>query len=114
MKKKIVYIAHPVKGDELFSIEDNIRNIEKIVRHINLTYRDVCAIAPYYLDLICMSDNNSTEREIGISKNKTLIQSGVFDEIWLFGHKLSFGMRDEALQFLDLGKQVVNNINKIV
>ena len=113
MKKKIIYVAHPIASDEIYTTEQNLKNIERIVKHLNLK-EEVIAIAPYYLDCVCMEDYIPHHRIIGVRKNKALIETGCFDEIWLFGHKLSMGMREECLMFIEMKKPVINFINVFI
>lgn len=47
--KKIVYIAHPISGN----IKENLADLIRIIRVINLTQDDVTPLAPYYTVVIC-------------------------------------------------------------
>jgi len=119
-KKKIVYVAHPISGD----VEGNLDDLARILRIINLdahpqkhesqlfSFEDVVPQAPYYADIICLNDNNALERKRGIDNDVAMIESGVFDELWLTGDKISFGMSEEVKLFLLQGKPIIDYTNK--
>ncbi len=115
MKTKIVYIAHPIGGD----VENNLKDLARILRVININSNNtpdstrIVPVATYYADVISLEDSNEIERKIGITNSEILIKTGVFDELWLTGKYISEGMRNEILLFSNIGKPVVNYINKI-
>lgn len=90
-KKKIVYIAHPISGD----IEKNLHSIRRIIRELNLANRHIVPFAPYYVDVVSLDDNNPAERERGIQNDHALLERGFVDEMWLYGSRISDGMREE-------------------
>lgn len=90
---KIVYIAHPISGD----ITGNLEKIRKIVRHINLTEPDVVPFAHYWLDCHALDDNIPEERERGIKNDVALMSAGFINEVWLYGDKISMGMKHEII-----------------
>lgn len=106
---KIVYIAHPISGD----IESNLADIRRIVRKINLEYDDVAPFVPYYVDIVSLDDNNPKERARGIANDTAILKSGIVNEVWLTGHKLSKGMEAEAQIAIELDIPVVDFINKL-
>lgn len=91
MKLKIAYIAHPVSGD----VKGNIEKIKSIVREINLNEPKTVPFVPYLSDLMALDDSIPEERERGIKNNIRLIQSGIVDELRLYGDKVSKGMLAE-------------------
>lgn len=97
-KKKIVYIAHPIGGD----VEGNLKKLRNIVRQLNMTFRDIVPFVPYYADVVSMDDNDPHQRERGIENDVALFLSGVIDEVWLYGDRISDGMREE----IDLARQL--------
>lgn len=133
MKKKIVYIAHPIATDEKFTVEQNIADILRIIKNINigkdfslflssgLCDKDnfpefqisVIPLAPYIGDVLAMNDAVAHERKRGIDNGIAIIETGVFDELWLTGHKLSLGMQEEVRLFKLQGKPIINLIDKI-
>ena len=106
---KIVYIAHPISGN----IEENLKDLIRIIRKINLDYPDVVPLAPYYADILALDDTKAEERMRGIKNDVALIHTGIFEEIWLTGNKISFGMQEEIRLFVLQGKEVVNLIGMI-
>lgn len=132
---KIVYVAHPISGN----IEANLKDLCRILRVINMNqlvlkfrldsddiinetvtvdaiqydFSGIIPCAPYYADIIALDDTIAAERKRGVENDITLIQTGMFDELWLTGDKLSFGMIEEVKLFQLLGKPVVNYIGKI-
>mgnify|MGYP001286558018 CR=1 FL=1 len=137
MKKKIVYIAHPIGGDVLANLEDLVRILriintnshkgklkfgitnEDIVDNTITVYQDnfdfsnVVPIAPYYADILALDDANPLERKRGIENCIALITTGAFDELWLTGTHISLGMREEVTMFVLQGKPVIDYTNKI-
>lgn len=119
MNKKIVYIAHPISGD----VESNLRDLIRILRIINMDthleshipefdFSNVIPQAPYYHDIIALDDNNPLERKRGIDNDIAMINTGIYDELWLTGDRISFGMSEEVKLFVKLGKPVINYIGK--
>jgi hypothetical protein len=88
---KIVYIAHPVSGD----IEGNLKKIIAIIRQINLTEPETIPFAHYVVDCYALDDTVPDERARGIKNDIALFKAGFIDELWLFGDKISNGMRSE-------------------
>lgn len=91
MKKKLVYIVHPIKGD----VMDNVERILRIVRDINLNCKNVIPFAPYLADVLALNDDNPEERKRGIRNDKYILASGIVDEIWVYGDRVTQGMSDE-------------------
>lgn len=101
---KIVYIAHPISGD----VKGNIQKILDIVRDINIHMPDVLPFAHYVVDCQTLNDDIPEERERGIKNDITLIRAGFINELWLFGNRVSSGMRDEIVLFSELGIPVIS------
>lgn len=91
MKKTIAYIAHPVQGD----VAGNIEKILAIVKDINFMYADVVPFVPYLADLMALDDSVPEERARGISNGTTILKSGLVNELWLYGRKITTGMKAE-------------------
>ena len=104
---RIIYIAHPISGN----IDKNLADIIRIVRKINDLFSGVVPCVPYYADILALDDNKIMERMRGIENNIELIQSGVFEELWLTGTHISFGMNEEIKLFKLLGKTIVDWTN---
>ena len=95
MRKKVVYIAHPIAGD----VAANLAALLKIVRHINTSpkYATVVPLVPYYADVLTLDDNVPEERAKGLANGQALIaREGIIDEVWMCGHTISPGMKQEA------------------
>ena len=95
----IAYIAHPIGGD----VEGNLAEVCKIVRKINLEYDDVVPFVPYYCDVVSLDDSNLEERSRGIKNNHTILNSGMVDELWVYGTKISSGVAGEISLAKKLG-----------
>lgn len=89
---KIVYIAHPVGAPTKEGIENNLADLRRIVRKINLEYPDIVPFVPYYADIVSMDDNVLSERERGIKNDNAILRSGMIDEMWATGNRISNGM----------------------
>lgn len=94
---KIVYIAHPIGGD----VEGNLKKILAIVRQINLTEPDVVPFVPYFVDCHALNDGVPEERDRGIKNDREFFIRRVFDELRLYGDRISPGMSAE----IDLAKE---------
>ena len=105
---KIVYIAHPISGN----IDENLADIIRIIRKINDLFSDVVPCAPYYADILSLDDTKPLERKRGIDNDIAMITSGVFEELWLTGTHISFGMNEEIKLFKLLGKTIVDCTNQ--
>lgn len=88
----VAYIAHPIQGD----VQENLRHVKKIVRHINMTLKHVVPFVPYYVSCVALDDDDQVERARGISNNLHLLTSGVVDMVWLYGPHISQGMAQEV------------------
>ena len=109
---KIAYIAHPIGAPTKEGIENNLADLRRIVRKINLEYEDIDPFVPYYADIVSMDDNVLAERERGIKNDKAILEAGFIDELWLTGDWLSNGMIEERNIALIEGLPVVNYLNK--
>ena len=89
---KIIYIAHPIGAPTKEGIEANLADLRRIVRKINLEHPDIIPFVPYYADIVSMDDNVFAERERGIKNDKAILESGIVNELWLTGDRLSNGM----------------------
>jgi len=103
MTKKIVYIAHPIGGD----VENNIKKVVAICREVNLTEPNIIPFVPYLSDLYALNDEIPVERERGLSNGLFMLKKGFIDEIWLYGDRISNGMRAEINICLEVGIKVV-------
>jgi len=87
-KNKIVFIAHPIKGD----IEKNVEDVLKICSEIVATEKNVIPFAPYLQTLLYLDDGIKEERELGMKYNAEFFKRRAFDELWLTGDDITSGM----------------------
>lgn len=90
MKKKIVYIAHPIGGD----VEANLKSIQEIYLLISRTRPDVIPFCPYYATVMSLDDSVPNDRELGMEHNKIFFERGIIDELWWF-KRISSGVSKE-------------------
>lgn len=90
---RVAYIAHPISGDE----KENIKKILEIARKINLEEIDVVPFVPYLADVMCLDDTVPRERRRGIKNGHHILESGVVDELRLYGNIITKGMQEEIL-----------------
>lgn len=100
---RIAYIVHPVSGD----VAGNIEKILAIVKKINLERQDVVPFAPYITDLLSLDDNDPIQRERGINNDIAILSSGMVNELWVYGSKISAGMKAEIKLAFDLNIPVI-------
>lgn len=103
MDKKIVYIAHPISGD----IKGNLEKIRKIIRDINIKHDDILPFAHYWVDCHALDDTNAEERQRGIDNDIVLFKRRFIDELWLYGDKISSGMKSEIELARELNIKIV-------
>lgn len=102
MKKKIVYLCHPISGN----VQKNLNLIEIIYRIISREHPDIVPFAPYWITCHALNDKWPTDRAIGFSHNKEFFDRKVMDEVWVYGD--SPGVRQEIEWAKELGIKVVN------
>lgn len=100
---KIVYIAHPISGN----VKENLKKIVRIARNINLEESETVPCANYFLDCYTLNDDIPTERERGIKNGTALMKKCFYDEIRLYGDRISKGMYNEISMAHKLGIPVV-------
>ena len=101
MNKKTVFIAHPIKGD----IEGNMKKALQICEDVHS--KEIIPIAPYLVSLRYLDDTVIEDRELGIEANVECFNRKYLDELWLFGDRISSGMREEVLLAKKLGIPVI-------
>jgi len=94
--KKTVFIAHPVSGD----IANNIAKALAVCREVH--YQGIIPLAPYITALMYLDDTIPEERAMGIDACFILFDRRAFDELWLYGDRISDGMKDEVLRAIEL------------
>ena len=88
---KIVYVAHPISGD----IESNLAKIIGIIREININEPDTIPFAHYWVDCHALDDRVLEERNRGIKNDHEFFKRKIFDELRLYGDRISYGMSEE-------------------
>lgn len=85
MTKK-VYICAPLGGN----IQENLKKAKQYAR-----YALLCGTAPVvpHFYALCLNDNISKEREIGMAAGLSLLW--FCDEMWIFGDEVTKGMKAE-------------------
>lgn len=106
---KICYIAHPISGN----VDENLADLRRIIRKINLEYPDIVPFCPYYADVVSLNDNDPAERERGIKNDSFLINKQFIDEVWLTGNKMSYGMEKEVALAAINEIPIMNYINQL-
>ena len=101
---KIVYIAHPISGN----VSGNLSAIKEIVRGINLRMPEVLPFAHYVIDCESLNDTIPEERERGIKNDIVLLKAGFINELWLYGSRVSEGMKHEIALAKELGIPVIS------
>lgn len=103
MKKKIVYVAHPISGDVL----QNLRDIQMHYQLISAK-DEVIPFVPYYATVMSLDDSDQFQRQKGFSHNEAIFKAGIIDEVWLFGDKISSGMKQEIIWANELNIPVIS------
>ena len=88
---KIIFISHPIAGD----VKNNIAKIISICASIHTA--EIFPVAPYLLTLEYLRDEVGEERALGIESGLVYLRRGHVDEVWLFGEKITSGMRQEIM-----------------
>ena len=56
---------------------------------------EMVPLVPYLADLYALDDNVPNERQRGIKNDIAVLKSGLINEVWLYGDKISTGMQEE-------------------
>lgn len=91
MNKKTVFIGHPIGGN----IKSNVEKVLKICEKVHT--KDIIPVAPYLISLQYLSDEVIEDRNLGMEVNHECFHRRYVDELWLFGDKISEGMKKEIL-----------------
>lgn len=96
---KLVYIASPYAGD----IQHNTRMAIEYSRYAVCC--GVAPVAPHLLYPLFLRENNPAEREQGIKMGLRFLAS--CDAVWIFGERISEGMRREIAEAERLGIPII-------
>ena len=90
MRKKLVYICSPCRGD----VEKNIEKAQRYCREAVELWDDVIPIAPHVYFTQFLDDTKQEERAAGMDMGLSLL--AMCDELWVYGiENPSEGMRSE-------------------
>ena len=90
-KKQLVFICSPYRGETPDEVQQNTRNAEWYCR---LAYTlGYIPFAPHLYFTRFLADNCETERKDGMAMGKVIMLQCA--ELWVFGDKISDGMRSE-------------------
>src|SRR3989344_5969551 len=89
--KKTVFIGHPIGGD----IRGNAEKVLKICAEVHT--QDIIPVAPYLISLQYLNDEVLEDRQLGMGANHECFRRKYVDELWLFGDRISSGMKQEVL-----------------
>lgn len=101
MPQKTIFIGHPIGGD----IKGNIEKVLKIC--LELHTKGIIPVAPYLVSLQYLDDEVAEDRELGMEANHECFRRRYVDELWLFGDRISSGMRQEVVLARAMGIPVV-------
>lgn len=108
-KPAIAYVAHAI-GDD---VENNLTDLRRIIKIINLTMPHIIPFCSYYADVVSLDDNIPEQRDRGIFNSSCILQSGVIDELYLTGFRISAGMEQEINHCIALNIPIRNFINQL-
>lgn len=85
MKKK-VYICAPLGGQ----VNENLQNA---IRYTEYALKTGAAPITTHFYALCLNDHNPIERRMGMEAGQSLLW--FCDEMWIFGDRISAGMKEE-------------------
>ncbi|MCD6381885.1 MAG: DUF4406 domain-containing protein [Candidatus Aenigmarchaeota archaeon] len=97
---KIVYVSSPFQGNE--------ENLERARRYCRLVVsKGYLPLTPHVYFSQFMDDKNPEDRKLAMEMNKKLVEFA--DEMWVFGNKITEGMKEEIEYFTKVkGKDKIN------
>lgn len=98
---KTVYICHPIGGD----VKNNVQKVTEICSTIHNEH--IIPVVPYLVSLQYLDDEVKEDRELGIDANLECFRRKFVDEVWLYGERISPGMKQEILIAREYGIPVV-------
>ena len=101
MTKKTVFIGHPISGD----IKGNVEKVLKICSELHT--KDIIPVAPYLISLQYLDDKIVEDRELGMEANHECFHRRYVDELWLFGDRISDGMKKEILLAKEMNMPII-------
>ncbi|MBI2672786.1 hypothetical protein HYX19_00855 [Candidatus Woesearchaeota archaeon] len=95
----IAYIIHPLKGDEHFTLEQNIERVRGICKNLYSKELLPISVALYFTQF--MDDTKKEDRELGLEFDLEILRREFINKILAYGHKVSYGMGLE----INVGKE---------
>ena len=89
-KIEIAYIIHPLKGDEFFTLEQNLERVKNICKSLYSKELMPISVALYFTQF--MDDTKQEDRELGLEFDLEILRRDFIDKILAYGHKVSRGM----------------------
>lgn len=99
--RKKVYVCSPLSGN----IERNIKKAKEYCREVSL--KGFLPVASHIYFTQFLDDNNLEERNMGMDMGLELLK--LCDEVWIFGDRISEGMKKE----IEFAKELNIKIIKI-
>lgn len=100
---KLIYVCSPFSGD----VDGNVKRAKDYCKFV-LSEGNV-PLAPHLLFPQFLNDNVESERELAMSCNFEILNK--CDELWVFGDKISRGMKQEIQYATDNDKPILTFIN---
>jgi len=101
MAKKLVFIAHPIAGD----VQENTKKVLDICEAVHTS--EIVPVVPYLVSLQYLNDEVHEDRALGAEANFECFQRRFVDELWLFGDRISMGMKEEIKLAQKLGIPII-------
>ena len=98
---KTVFIAHPIAGD----IQNNVKKVIQICSEVH--DKNIIPVAPYLVSLQYLNDEVHEDRRLGVDANLECFHRKYIDELWLYGDRISSGMKEEVLLAQQLGIPII-------
>ena len=92
---KVVFIAHPIRGNSMTDIINNMKKALAICKIVHS--HKIFPVAPYLISLQYLNDHTPAERKRGIRGNHEYFRRHFIDELWLCGDKITYGMVEEII-----------------
>lgn len=90
---EIAYIIHPLKGDEYFTLEQNIERVRGICKNLYSKELMPISVALYFSQF--MDDTKKEDRELGLEFDLEILRRDFINKILAYDHKISHGMKLE-------------------
>lgn len=103
-KRAVWYLAHPLKPDDHYTVEQNMDHVVKLTRLF--FEHNVYVCTPYHTTMLALDDDNIEHRNMGIEADNEVLK--LLNRIILVGHRISFGMNAEMELIIAQGGEVKN------